>query len=130
MEAIRKRWPWMKHLFADSGYDRIQLMDKAAFLDFTVEVVRRIDQEPGLKVVPRRWVVERTFGWMTHWRRLVRDFERRVDVSKGMILIAMSPLLLRRVCHQRVVKQALTRIFTARKADEQIQKGNQGQRDI
>lgn len=100
LEAIRKRWPWMKHLFADGGYDRTQLMDKAAFLDFTVEIVRRTDREPGFKVVPRRWVVERTFGWMTRWRRLVRDFERRIDVSKGMILIAMSSLLLRRVCHQ------------------------------
>lgn len=52
----------MKHLFADGGHDRTQLMDKAAFLDFTVEIVRRADQEPGFKVVPRRRVVERTFG--------------------------------------------------------------------
>jgi len=37
-------------------------MDKAAFLDFVVEAVRRIDKEPGFKVLPRRWVVERTFG--------------------------------------------------------------------
>lgn len=65
LEAMRKRWPWMKHLFADSAYDRKKLMEKAAFLDFTVEMVRRIDTEPGFKVVPRHWVVERTFGWMT-----------------------------------------------------------------
>jgi transposase len=47
---------------SDSAYDRTQLMDKAAFLDFVVEVVRRVDHESGIKVRPRRWVVERTFG--------------------------------------------------------------------
>jgi transposase len=83
LDAIRKRWPWVKHLFADGAYDRTQLMDKAAFLDFVIEVVRRIDHEPGFKVLPRRWVVERTFGWLTRWRRLVRDYEQRIDVSEA-----------------------------------------------
>ena len=45
LDAIRKRWPWLKHLFADGAYDRTKLMDKAAFLDFVVEIVRRIDNE-------------------------------------------------------------------------------------
>jgi putative transposase len=99
LEAIRKRWPWLKHLFADGAYDRTKLMDKAAFLDFIVEIVRRIDHEPGFKVLPRRWVVERTFGWMTRWRRLVRDYEARLDVSEAMIHVAMGSLLLRRIAH-------------------------------
>ena len=56
-------------------------MDKAAYLDFTVQVVN--DPTPvGFEVLPRRWVVERTFGWMTRWRRLVRDYEERIDVLK------------------------------------------------
>jgi transposase len=99
LTAIRKRWPWLKHLFADGAYDRGKLMDKAAFLDFVVEVVRRIDGEPGFKVLPRRWVVERTFAWMTRWRRLVRDYEQRLDVSEAMIHVAMGSLLLRRISH-------------------------------
>ncbi len=73
-------------------------MDKAAFLDFVVEIVRRSDQ-PGFHVLPWRWVVERTFGWMIRWRRLVRDYERRLDVSEAMIHVAMGALLLRRVAH-------------------------------
>jgi transposase len=85
LDAIRKRWPWLKHLFAEGAYDRSKLMDKAAFLDFAIEVVRRCDDQTGFKVLPRRWVVERTFGWMTRWRRLVRDYERRIDVSEAMI---------------------------------------------
>jgi putative transposase len=99
LDAIRKRWPWLKHLFADSAYDRVKLMDKAAFLEFVIEIVRRIDAEPGFKVQPRRWVVERTFGWMMRWRRLVRDYEARVDVSQAMIHVAMGSLLLRRISH-------------------------------
>jgi hypothetical protein len=43
--------------FADGAYDRTQLLDKAAFLDFVIEVVRRTDNDPGFKVLPRRWVV-------------------------------------------------------------------------
>ena len=61
---MRKRWPWLKHLFADSAYDRTELMDKATFLDFTVEIIKRSDTAQGFEVLPRRWVVERTFGWM------------------------------------------------------------------
>jgi transposase len=100
LDAVRKRWPWLKHLFADGAYDRTTLLDKAVFRDFVLEIVRRTDKEPGFKVLPRRWVVERTFGWMTRWRRLVRDYETRLDVSEAMIHAAMGSLLLRRIAHQ------------------------------
>jgi putative transposase len=99
LDAIRRRWPWVKHLFADGAYDRGKLMSKAAFLDFVIEIIRRIDDEPGFKVLPRRWVVARTFGWLMRWRRLVRDYEQRLDVSKAMIHVAMGSLLLRRIAH-------------------------------
>src|SRR5450755_353774 len=99
LDAIRKRWPWMKHFFADGAYDRRTLLDKAAFLDFVVEVVRRTDTDPGFKVIPRRWVVERSFGWLTRYRRLVRDYEERLDISEAMIFMAMGNLLLRRITH-------------------------------
>lgn len=49
-----------------------------------------MDGQQGFKVLPRRWVVERTFGWMMRWRRLVRDYE-------AMLHIAMGSLLLRRI---------------------------------
>jgi transposase len=72
---------------------------KAAYLDVTVEVVRRIDKEPGFKVLPRRWVVERTFAWLTRWRRLVRDYEARIDVSEAMNHVAAGSIMLRRISH-------------------------------
>ncbi len=99
LDTIRKRWPWLKHLSADGAYDRTTLMDKPAFLDFVIEVVRRIEGQQGFEVLPRRWVVERTFGWMIRWKRLVRDYEQRIDVSEAMIHVAMGSLLLRRISH-------------------------------
>ncbi len=95
LEAIRKRWPWVKHLFADGACDRKGMMDKASFLDFIVEITRRPEDQKGFQVLPRRWVVECTFGWMIHWRRLVRDYEKRMDVSKAMIFVAMGGIMLR-----------------------------------
>jgi putative transposase len=97
LDALVKRWPRIKHLFADSAYDRRQLLDKAAFLDFTIEIVKRT--QAAFVVLPRRWVVERTFGWMIRHRRLVRDYEARMDVSHAMIDIAMTAMLIRRIAH-------------------------------
>ena len=54
LAAIRKRWPWLKHRFADGASDRGKLMCKAAFLEFVIEIVRRINQELGFKLLPRR----------------------------------------------------------------------------
>ncbi|MBG0792630.1 hypothetical protein IYY11_04185 [Methylocystis sp. H62] len=53
--AIRNRWPWVKHLFTDGAYGRRKLINKAAFKEFVIEIVRRIDADPGFKVLPRRW---------------------------------------------------------------------------
>jgi transposase len=61
--------------------------------------VRRSDADPGVKVIPRRWVVERSISWLTRYRRLVRDYERRLDVSEAMIFLAMGSLLVRRISH-------------------------------
>jgi hypothetical protein len=53
-------------------------------------------------------MLDRTFGWMTRWRRLVRDYEQRIDVSEAMILVAMGGNLIRRNVHPRISKRALT----------------------
>ncbi|BBC79980.1 transposase [Acetobacter orientalis] len=64
-----------------------------------LKAIRRLDAAKGFEVLPRRWVVEHTFGWMTHWRRLVKDYEQRIDVPEAMIHIAMESLALRRNAH-------------------------------
>ncbi|TCK19716.1 DDE family transposase [Ancylobacter aquaticus] len=95
--AIRKLWPWLKRPFADCAYDRTRLMDAVGYRDFVLEIVRRTNKEPGFKVLARRWLVERTFGWMTHWKRLVRDYKQRLDVSEAMIHVAPVSLIPRRI---------------------------------
>ena len=60
-------------------------MDKAAYKDFVFEIIRRIDEQKGFAVLPLRWVVERTFGWITRRRRLVRYYEQRTNVSAATI---------------------------------------------
>lgn len=72
LAVLRKRSPWLNHLFADAGYNRTKLMDTAALLGMVVEIVRRSDQE-DFYVLPRSWMVERTFDWMIGWRHTVRD---------------------------------------------------------
>jgi transposase len=89
----------IKHIFADDADDRLTLMDKAACLEFVIEVIRRSDDQKGFKVLPRLRVVERAFGWMIRWRRLGSDYESRTDVSKAMILVAMDGNLLTRATY-------------------------------
>ena len=72
-------------------------MNKEKFLDFIVEIVKSYPLQKGFAPLSNRWVVERTFGWMMRWRRLVRDYEERLDVSEAMIQIAMASQLLRRI---------------------------------
>lgn len=97
LDALKQKWPDVKHLFGDAAYDHRKFMDKVAFLDFTVEVVRRLQGQHGFAVQPRRWVVERTFAWLLRWRRLVRDYEQRIDVSQNMMYIAMGSMLMHRI---------------------------------
>lgn len=108
LEALRRRYPWLRHLFADSACDRGRLMDKAAFLYVTVEVIRHIEAEPGFNVLPRRWVVERTLAWLTRWRRLVRDHEARLDVSEEMSHVAPGSTLLRSISHRAAFSNGLS----------------------
>ena len=75
-------------------------MAKAGFLNFTIEVVRRLEEQVGFAVEPRRWVIERTFGWMMRWRRLIRGYEQRIDVSQNMIYMTTHSLLMRRISCQ------------------------------
>ncbi len=66
-------------------------------LGFVVEVVHKMVNQHSFVPLPRRWVVERSCGWMMQWRRLVRDYERRIDVSIEMFYVAMGNLLLKRL---------------------------------
>lgn len=84
-------------VWVDGGYEH-RLEDwVAAHCAFRIEVVKRSAGKQGWQLLPKRWVVERTFGWLVRHRRLVRDYEQRLDVSQAMIHIAMGSVLLRRL---------------------------------
>jgi putative transposase len=67
------------------------------FGEWTVEIVKRSDQTAGFEVLPRHWVMERTFAWLNRNRRLAKDFEASIASAKAWLLIASLQLLVRRV---------------------------------
>jgi transposase len=87
----------LKIMWADSGYDGAPLARYAkAVADITVEVVKRTAPH-SFQVLRRRWVIERTFGWLMRYRRLVRDYERRTANSEAMIYWATVIIMTRRL---------------------------------
>jgi putative transposase len=91
----------LQHLWADGGYAGEKLAhwmsERFRQRPLRMEIVRRSDQAKGFEVLPRRWVVERTFGWLHHFRRLSKDYEFRTDSSEAFILIAASKILITRL---------------------------------
>jgi putative transposase len=82
VKAIRHRFPWLRHLFADGGYAGDKLATALAGLGrWTLEIVKRPAAAEGFVLLPRRWVVERTFAWLGRCRRLAKDFERSTESS-------------------------------------------------
>jgi len=94
----RLHLPRLKLLWADAGYRGQPFADwvKTTF-GWVWEVVKRNDDLKGFHVLPRRWVVERTFGWLNNYRRLSKDYEELPSTSESLIYLAMSRLMLRRL---------------------------------
>jgi len=90
--------PRLKKIWADGAYRGQDLANwcKTAG-DWDLEVVERDPSVRGFSIQPRRWVVERTFGWLSRSRRLSKDYERKVQTSETLIQVAMIRLLLARL---------------------------------
>lgn len=98
LKAIRYRFPWLRHVFADGGYAGDKL--RQALKDhgnWTVEIIKRSDTAKGFEVLPRRWVVERTFAWLGRCRRLAKDWEKSIDSATAWTMIASIRMLTRRI---------------------------------
>ena len=97
-KAIRHRFPWLRHVFADGGYAGDKLSSAlSGHGDWTVEIIKRSDTASGFEVLPRRWVVERTFAWLGRCRRLAKDWEKSLESSTAWTLIASIRLMTRRL---------------------------------
>ncbi|MER8483041.1 IS5 family transposase, partial [Mesorhizobium sp. M1322] len=98
LKSILKRWPWLRHVFADGGYAGPKLKGALQKVGkFTLEIIKRTDAIKGFEVLPRRWVVERTFAWLGRCRRLAKDFERTIASAEAWVFIAHIRLLTRRL---------------------------------
>lgn len=90
---------WLRLLWVDGGYSGPAFAQWVRHLrsKLKVEVVKRSDDVTGFKVLPRRWVVERTFAWLMRHRRLVRDYEQTETSAEAWAYIAMIRIQLRRL---------------------------------
>jgi len=99
MATLFGLYPFLLKLYADGGYQGPVFQDaaKAAMTNLNVEIVKRSDQAKGFVVLPKRWVVERTFAWLNRCRRLAKDWECLNRKARAYILLASIRLMLRRL---------------------------------
>src|SRR5262249_30096770 len=98
IDKIRRRFPWLELIWADAIYKAHQVDAAIAKIPYLrIEIVKRTDDVKGFVVLPRRWVVERTFSWFGRNRRLARDVENLAETLVAFITIASIQLALRRL---------------------------------
>ena len=90
-------FPRLELIWADGGYAGQLVEWVAAMLGWTLAIVKRADDLRGFRVLPKRWIVERTFGWLGRYRRLSKDSEERTGSGEAMLYLAMTHLMIRRL---------------------------------
>ena len=95
--------PFLRKLFADGGYQgpQFRTAQKKALPHLSTEIVKRPDRAKGFEVLPRRWVVERTFAWLNRCRRLAKDFENLTRNALAFLRLASIRLMLRKICSHK-----------------------------
>jgi transposase len=102
LAMAKKRFPTLSRAIADGGYQGAATATAVrAEAGLDLEIVKRSDQAKGFVLLPKRWIVERTFGWLGRCRRLAKDFENLTAAHAGFIILAMIRLLLRRIVRLR-----------------------------
>ena len=96
-------YPFLKVLFADGGYQgpKFQAALATAMSGLAIKIVKRSDTAKGFEVLPRRWVVERTFAWLNRCRRLAKDFENLTFMAVAFIKFASIRLMIRKLLNSR-----------------------------
>jgi transposase len=101
LTALRAKFSTISLVWADGGYTGRLVEWAKTVLALSIQIVKRTDDTTGFKVLPRRWVVERSFGWILKHRRCVRDYETRPDHHEAMIYIAMIHTTSRRLARSK-----------------------------
>lgn len=94
---IKARFPRLKLIWADGGYAGKLVEWVKQFCHWVLEIVKRPDDVKGFVLLPHRWIVERTFGWLNRWRRLSKDYERLPETSEALIYATMSRIMVKRL---------------------------------
>ena len=98
LDKIRNSFPWLELVWADNGYNAHQVAAAVARVpSLRIEIVKRSDDMKGFVVLPRRWVVERTFSWFGRNRRLAKDWENLATTLKTFVVLASIQLAIRRL---------------------------------
>jgi putative transposase len=94
----RGGWPRLLVIFADGGYAGELIRWVKSNCGWLLQTILRPEGAKGFVLLPKRWVVERTFGWFSKYRRLNKDYETNIEMSETMIYAAMTHRMLRRLC--------------------------------
>ena len=97
LRRARRLFPFVKRIFADGGYAGAKMaLVVSRTGSWTLQIVKR-STATGFEVLPKRWIVERTFAWISRNRRLARDFERYATTVAAFVRLAMIRIMLRRL---------------------------------
>lgn len=97
-DKIHDNFPLLKVIRADQAYSGVEYTSNVQrTYQRQLEIVKRDKGSKGFQVLPSRWIVERTFGWLNHFRRLSKDYERQPQTSENFIYVAMISIMLRRL---------------------------------
>ena len=101
LSSLFGQFPCLKKLFADSAYAGPVFHDGLAnaLPALVIEIIRRSDRTKGFVVLPQRWIVERTIGWLGRGRRLAKDWENRNHSALAFLKFASIRLMLRKLCN-------------------------------
>lgn len=109
LDGVTERYPRLAHLWVDAGYAGSFVTWAQTALGLTVEQVQKeaawtrvapgteLSTRSSFPILPRRWVVERTFGWLGRYRRMSRDYEALPETQQALVYICMIRLMLRRL---------------------------------
>ena len=97
LRQARGQFPHLRLIWADGGYAGKLIAWTLQVCAWVLDIVKRSELAKGWVLLPRRWVVERTFGWLSQCRALARDYEFHAETSEGLIQVAMIHLMLRRL---------------------------------
>lgn len=100
LAKARGLFPRLQRIWADGGYAGKLIGWVQTTCGWVLEIIKRNEVVKGFQLLPRRWVVERTFGWLGRYRRLSKDYERLPESSEAMVYWAMTRLMARRLTAQ------------------------------